>query len=62
MVSLLHVAALPPLFRTFLGSSLSLRVVVTSTVPIPLGLLMGIFFPSGIRILRWTNMSGIPWA
>ena len=62
VVSLLYLAGLPRLFHAFLGSPLLVRVVIASVVLIPLGLLMGMFFPSGIQIVRRANVAFVPWA
>jgi hypothetical protein len=61
-VSLLYAFALPPLFHAVLGSALALRVVIASIVLAPLGLVMGMFFPSGIQIVRRANVAFVPWA
>jgi hypothetical protein len=61
-IALLYLVGLPPLFRAFLGSPLPLRVIIASAVLVPLGLLMGMFFPSGIQIVRRANVSFVPWA
>lgn len=61
-VSLAYLAGLPPLFHAFLGSPLAVRVVVASVVLVPLGLVMGMFFPSGIQIVRRANVAFVPWA
>ncbi len=61
-VSLAYLAGLPLLFHAFLGSPLALRVVVASAVLVPLGLVMGMFFPSGIQIVRRANVAFVPWA
>lgn len=62
VVSLAYLVVLPPLFHAFLGSPFALRVVIASAVLIPLGLIMGMFFPSGIHIVRQANLSFVPWA
>jgi len=62
LLSLLYLAVIPSLFQAFLGSAFPLRVVVASAVLIPLGLVMGMFFPTGIQIIRRRNESFVPWA
>jgi hypothetical protein len=62
VVSLLYIVLLPPLFNAFLGSPLSVRVVMASLVLLPLGLVMGMFFPSGIEVVRSSNVDFVPWA
>ena len=61
-VSLSYLAVLPPLFHAFLGSPFALRVFIASAVLVPLGLVMGMFFPSGIHIVRRANLNFVPWA
>lgn len=61
-VSVLYVFLLPSFFRAFLGSPFALRVLIASVVLAPLGLVMGMFFPSGIQIVRRTNVAFVPWA
>ena len=62
VVGLLYLVVLPWLFQALLGSAFPLRVVVASAVLIPLGLVMGMFFPTGIQIVRQRNESFVPWA
>ena len=62
VLSLAYLVGLPPLFHAFLGSALAMRVVVASAVLLPLGLVMGMFFPSGIQIVRRANLAFVPWA
>jgi hypothetical protein len=61
-VSLLYLVLLPVLFQAFLGSSLAVRIAIAATALVPLGLLMGMFFPTGIQIVRNINESFVPWA
>ncbi len=62
VVSLSYLVVLPPLFHAFLGSPFALRVFIASAVLMPLGLVMGMFFPSGIHIVRRGNVNFVPWA
>ncbi len=62
LVSLAYLFVLPSIFATFLGSALAIRVVIASAVLVPLGLVMGMFFPSGIQIVRRANAQFVPWA
>jgi len=61
-ISLLYLGLLPVLFQAFLGSALVVRVVIASVALVPLGLVMGTFFPTGIQIVRRANESFVPWA
>ncbi|HEY2388315.1 MAG TPA: hypothetical protein VGK30_15250, partial [Candidatus Binatia bacterium] len=62
VVSLLYLFVLPSVFDTFLGSAFAVRVIVAALVLIPLGLVMGVFFPSGILVVRRANEQFVPWA
>jgi hypothetical protein len=46
----------------FLGTSIAVRAVVTAAVLAPLGLVMGAFFPLGIRIADDIHPDLVPWA
>lgn len=59
---LLYVAVLPPLFRAGLGWSLPVRIAFSILLLAPLGLLMGMPFPLGIRLVDQTNQALVPWA
>ena len=61
-ISGLYLVLLPVLFQAFLGSALAVRVVIASAALVPLGLAMGMFFPTGIQIVRRSNESFVPWA
>jgi hypothetical protein len=61
-IGLLYLVLLPVLFQAFLGSPLAVRVVIASAALAPLGLLMGMFFPTGIQIVRRSSESFVPWA
>jgi hypothetical protein len=54
--------ALPWAVGVSLGFSLAGRVAVLAAIVMPLGVLMGMPFPAGVRILGQTNPSMIPWA
>jgi hypothetical protein len=62
LVSVGYLVFLPPLFQAFLGAAFAIRVVVGSLVLVPLGLVMGMFFPSGIQLVRSANVRFVPWA
>ena len=62
LVILGYTSLLPLVFHTFLGLPLAWRLVISVVLLGPLGLLMGIPFPLGIRALKECNMvSYIPW-
>ncbi|HSB67388.1 MAG TPA: hypothetical protein VLD65_12485, partial [Anaerolineales bacterium] len=56
--------ALPALFNQTLGLPLNVKLVLGSLMLAPIGLLMGIPFPSGISLLSGYRQSEImiPWA
>ena len=53
---------LPDIFNALLGTSLFVRAAVTVLLLTPLGLLLGVFFPSGLRIVSPRNADFVPWA
>ena len=51
-----------PYLRFFIGYDLGTRVLITVILLLPLGFLLGIPFPSGIRALKQENKESlIPW-
>lgn len=57
-----YIFALPPLFRWLLALDLTYRVALSILLLAPLGLLMGMPFPSGIRLVDRVNPTLVPWA
>jgi hypothetical protein len=53
---------LPPLFRWLLGLDLGLRVAASVVVLAPLGFLMGVPFPAGVRLVGRVAPGLVPWA
>lgn len=53
---------LPPLFRAALGWDLIPRILLSVLLLAPLGLLMGMPFPLGMRLVAATNENLVPWA
>jgi hypothetical protein len=62
ILTLLYIFALPPLFRWLLGMDLTYRVAISILLLAPLGLLMGMPFPLGIRLVDQVNPALVPWA
>lgn len=62
LLVLLYIFVLPPLFRAWLAWPLVGRIAVSIALLAPLGLLMGMPFPLGIRLVDRTNQLLIPWA
>jgi predicted membrane-bound spermidine synthase len=57
----IYIYGLPVTFETFLGKSGLARVVLSIMLICPLGLLMGMAFPLGIRLLERDGSAMIPW-
>jgi hypothetical protein len=57
-----YIVALPGLFHLLLSLDLTYRVVISIVLLAPLGLLMGMPFPTGIRLVDRVNPSLVPWA
>jgi hypothetical protein len=62
LLSLLYVAGLPSVIRHFLGASIAVRIALTVALLAPIGLLLGMAYPLGIRILRGFGEGLVPWA
>ena len=58
VMTVLTAALLPMAFATLLGLGWGWRVVVTATLPAPLGFLMGMPFPMGLRALTPRQQPG----
>ena len=56
-----YLILLPHFFKLFLAQPLSMRILLSIVVLGPLGFLMGIPFPSGIRIVSRSTPALIPW-
>jgi hypothetical protein len=56
------VVALPWIFAAALDRSLGVRIVVSVAVLFPLGILLGMFFPLGIRVVEGIDRRLVPWA
>jgi hypothetical protein len=56
------VYGLPPVLTGLLDQSLPIRVAVTTVALFPLGLLLGMFFPLGIRLVEAFDGRLVPWA
>jgi len=62
LLTVVYIFALPPLFRALLGLELTYRVALSILLLAPLGLLMGMPFPLGIRLVDRVNSALVPWA
>jgi hypothetical protein len=61
-VALGYLALLPLAFSQFLSAPKPMRIVVSLLLLLPLGMLLGMFFPTGIRIISTENRQFVPWA
>jgi SAM-dependent methyltransferase len=61
-IALGYMALLPPIFNHFLGASMQARIAISLVLLLPMGLLLGVFFPTGIKIISAENKRFIPWA
>jgi hypothetical protein len=62
VLTVVYVFALPPLFHWLLALDLIYRVALSILLLAPLGLLMGMPFPLGIRLVDRMNLTLVPWA
>jgi hypothetical protein len=62
VLTLIYIFALPSLFRWLLGMDFTYRVAFSILLLAPLGLLMGMPFPLGIRLVDRVNPALVPWA
>ena len=62
VVALGYAVVLPPIFDHFLGASRQVRIAISLVLLFPLGLLMGVFFPTGIKIISADDKRFVPWA
>jgi hypothetical protein len=58
----IEVLALPLVRERFLPAPLPVRIVVTALLQLPLGTCLGMFFPTGIELLRREAPGLVPWA
>ena len=61
MLAGLLVYGAPRVFEQLLGSPLALRIAVSIGLLVPLGLVLGGFFPLGVRIAERVNPRLVPW-
>jgi predicted membrane-bound spermidine synthase len=62
LLSVVSIAALPPLIRLAIAASLPARIGLAVAMLFPAGLLMGIPLPAGVRLLARTRPELLPWA
>lgn len=56
-----YILFMPSLFAFFLMQESSIRILLTVLMLFPLGFLMGIPFPTGLRILASSSSKKVPW-
>ena len=61
IIVLIYAFTLTYIFIAFLGLNLALRCMISAALLFPLGFLMGIPFPTGIKALREISKEDIPW-
>jgi hypothetical protein len=52
---------LPVVLASFVGAPTGLKIVVTVVMLAPLGVLLGMFFPCGMRLARLASADATPW-
>ncbi len=62
LLALFYRFGLPVIQDVLLGAPLAIRVVTTVLVLVPLGIVLGMFFPLGIRIATRIHPDLVPWA
>ena len=62
LLVILYAFLLTPVFNALLGLSLFGRIGAASAIIAPLGLLMGMPFPTGLSVVRVKSESFVPWA
>jgi hypothetical protein len=61
-LGLLYIVGAPHIFSAFLGYALWARIAVAVALIVPLGFAMGMFFPTGIRVVNELAPQFVPWA
>jgi hypothetical protein len=61
-VGALHLLLGASVFDAFLGYALWVRILVAVAMIAPLGFVMGMFFPTGIRVVNEVAPQFVPWA
>ncbi|MDX1387638.1 MAG: hypothetical protein R3344_00500, partial [Acidobacteriota bacterium] len=53
--------AVPPVLALLVASSMAVKIVATVLMIFPLGLLLGLFFPVGMRMAKLAGTDDTPW-
>jgi len=59
---LAEIALLPAIRQASLGASLPVRILITALLQCPIGVCLGMYFTTGIEILRIQSPRLVPWA
>ena len=57
-----EVLMMPWIRDALLGTSLAVRIAFTMLLQLPLGVVLGMFFPTGLEIVRRVDPTFVPWA
>ena len=61
-ILLLYTWILPHLFDRFIGVSFFVKIFITMLTQMPLGFVLGMFFPLGIKLVNQVDTRMVPWA
>jgi hypothetical protein len=61
-ILLLYSLFLPHLFNYFIGESFWIKVFITVLIQMPLGFVLVMFFPLGIKVINQVDVGMVPWA
>ncbi len=62
VLSLVYMVGLGPWFQALLGLSLTTRIIIAVATIAPLGLLLGMPFPTGLKVVGEEQARFVPWA
>lgn len=61
-IILLYTWMLPHLFDLLIGERFSIKILIAVLSQMPLGLVLGMFFPLGIKLVNRVDSKMVPWA
>jgi hypothetical protein len=61
-ILLLYAWFLPYIFDFFIGEGFWVKVLITVLLQMPLGFVLGMFFPLGIKVINQVDVQMVPWA
>lgn len=62
LLVIMEITIFPPLRDALLGAAFPVRVLMTIALQCPVGLALGVFFPTGINVLYRNAPGLVPWA